>query len=86
MSTPMAPPIPLDIGHSGTSHSSPRRFVMNKTNKNQDAKVEKSSGKPLTDDQLKGIVGGAEAYCVKDKKKVEVLNPQRITMKNGKPA
>ena len=28
----------------------------------------------------------AEAYCVKDKKKVEVLNPQRITMKNGKPA
>ena len=28
----------------------------------------------------------AEAYCVKDKKKVEVVNPQRITMKNGKPA
>ena len=27
----------------------------------------------------------AEAYCVKDKKKVEVVNPQRITMKNGKP-
>ena len=28
----------------------------------------------------------AEAYCVKDKRKVEVVNPQRITMKNGKPA
>src|SRR3954451_23301863 len=28
----------------------------------------------------------AEAYCVKDKMKVEVQNPQRITMKNGKPA
>ena len=28
----------------------------------------------------------AEAYCVKDKQKVEILNPQRITMKNGKPA
>ena len=27
----------------------------------------------------------AEAYCVKDKKKVEVQNPQHITMKNGKP-
>ena len=26
----------------------------------------------------------AEAYCVKDKRKVEVQNPQRITMKNGK--
>ena len=28
----------------------------------------------------------AEAYCVKDKKKVEIKNPQQITMKNGKPA
>jgi hypothetical protein len=28
----------------------------------------------------------AEAYCVKDKKKVEIQNPQKITMKNGKPA
>ena len=28
----------------------------------------------------------AEAYCVKDKKKVEVQNPQQITMKNGKKA
>ena len=28
----------------------------------------------------------AQAYCVKDKMKVEVQNPQNITMKNGKPA
>jgi Domain of unknown function (DUF5679) len=28
----------------------------------------------------------AEAYCVKDKKKVEIVNPEKITMKNGKPA
>jgi len=28
----------------------------------------------------------AEGYCVKDKKKVEIKNPVKITMKNGKPA
>ena len=28
----------------------------------------------------------AQAYCVKDKMKVEVMNPQQITMKNGKKA
>ena len=28
----------------------------------------------------------AEAYCVRDKQKVEIQNPQQITMKNGKPA
>jgi uncharacterized protein DUF5679 len=28
----------------------------------------------------------AQAYCVKDKKKVEIQDPQQITMKNGKPA
>ena len=28
----------------------------------------------------------AEAYCVKDKKKVEIKDPVAITMKNGKPA
>jgi hypothetical protein len=28
----------------------------------------------------------AEAYCVRDKKKVEIKDPQHITMKNGKPA
>ena len=25
-------------------------------------------------------------YCLKDKMKVEIQNPQQITMKNGKPA
>jgi hypothetical protein len=25
-------------------------------------------------------------YCLKDKKQVEIKNPQNITMKNGKPA
>jgi hypothetical protein len=28
----------------------------------------------------------AEAYCVRDKQKVEIQNPEKITMKNGKPA
>ncbi len=27
-----------------------------------------------------------EAYCVKDKQKVEIVNPEKVTMKNGKPA
>ena len=27
-----------------------------------------------------------EAYCLKDRKKVEMKDPQPITMKNGKPA
>lgn len=27
-----------------------------------------------------------EAYCVKEKAKHEMVNPQSITMKNGKPA
>ena len=32
--------------------------------------------------------GGAmpEGYCVKEKKKVEIQNPQQVTMKNGRPA
>lgn len=28
----------------------------------------------------------AEAYCVKCKKKVEMKNPQEVTMKNGRKA
>ena len=28
----------------------------------------------------------AEAYCVKDKMKVEMTDPVKTTMKNGKPA
>jgi len=27
-----------------------------------------------------------EAYCVKCRKKVQMSNPEQITMKNGKPA
>ena len=27
-----------------------------------------------------------EGYCLKDKRKVEMVDPQPITMKNGKPA
>ena len=28
----------------------------------------------------------AQAYCVKDKHKVEIKDPEAVTMKNGKPA
>lgn len=28
----------------------------------------------------------AEAYCVRDKMKVEMKNPTKVVMKNGKPA
>lgn len=28
----------------------------------------------------------AQAYCVKCRKKVDIQNPTRITMKNGRPA
>lgn len=28
----------------------------------------------------------ATMYCVKERKKVDVDNPQKVTMKNGKPA
>jgi hypothetical protein len=28
----------------------------------------------------------AQAYCVKDKKMVDIVDAQKITMKNGKPA
>jgi hypothetical protein len=27
-----------------------------------------------------------QAYCVKDKKKVEMKNPKQVTMKNGRKA
>jgi hypothetical protein len=33
-----------------------------------------------------GLVDMAEAYCVKDRKMMDIKNPQNITMKNGKPA
>jgi hypothetical protein len=28
----------------------------------------------------------AEGYCVKERKKVEIKDPEQITMKNGRPA
>ena len=28
----------------------------------------------------------AQAYCVKGKHMVEIANPEKVTMKNGKPA
>jgi hypothetical protein len=27
-----------------------------------------------------------QGYCVKDREKVEIQNPQQVTMKNGRPA
>jgi predicted RNA-binding Zn-ribbon protein involved in translation (DUF1610 family) len=43
---------------------------------------------PPREPGITGPEGGivAQAYCVKDKQKVEIQNPQNITMKNGKPA
>ena len=41
---------------------------------------------PVTHRRTEEEPAMAEAYCVKDKMKVEVENPQQITMKNGKPA
>ena len=41
---------------------------------------------PVTHTRMRRRAHMAEAYCVKDKKKVEVQNAQKITMKNGKPA
>jgi uncharacterized protein DUF5679 len=28
----------------------------------------------------------AQGYCVKERKKVEIKDPQQVTMKNGRPA
>jgi ssDNA-binding Zn-finger/Zn-ribbon topoisomerase 1 len=38
--------------------------------------------------QTKTLTGGTqmEGYCLKDKRRVEIKDPQTITMKNGKPA
>jgi hypothetical protein len=27
-----------------------------------------------------------QAYCMKDRKKVEIKNPRNVTLKNGRPA
>jgi len=41
---------------------------------------------PRTDLISKDGEQNLEGYCLKDKRKVEMKDPQPITMKNGKPA
>jgi hypothetical protein len=41
---------------------------------------------PRTDLITKDGEQSLEGYCLKDKRKVEMKDPQPITMKNGKPA
>jgi Domain of unknown function (DUF5679) len=36
--------------------------------------------------QWKGGPSMPEGYCVKERKKVEIKDPQQVTMKNGRPA
>jgi hypothetical protein len=36
--------------------------------------------------RAKGRFAMPEGYCVKEKKKVEIKDPQQVTMKNGRPA
>ena len=45
-------------------------------------------GKSASHDQRISKKDGefVEGYCLKDKRKVEMKDPQPITMKNGKPA
>jgi hypothetical protein len=38
------------------------------------------------DAAAKGGRSMAEGYCVKERKKVEIKDPQQVTMKNGRPA
>jgi Domain of unknown function (DUF5679) len=41
------------------------------------------SGKPNEAERRLSV---AEGYCVKERKKVEIKDPQQVTMKNGRPA
>ena len=34
----------------------------------------------------KEVIGMPQAYCVRCKKKVEIKSPQKVKLKNGKPA
>jgi Domain of unknown function (DUF5679) len=43
-------------------------------------------GETLCADPYSGGDAVPEGYCVKEKKKVEIQNPQQVTMKNGRPA
>jgi Domain of unknown function (DUF5679) len=40
----------------------------------------------ITKNSMNGEEGNMQAYCVKDRKIVEIKNPKAITMKNGRPA
>jgi hypothetical protein len=40
----------------------------------------------VTPTQAKERLLMAEGYCVKERKKVEIKDPQQVTMKNGRPA
>ena len=44
------------------------------------------AAEPPRSGQFQRMVKFVEGYCLKDKKKVEMKDPQPITMKNGKPA
>jgi hypothetical protein len=46
----------------------------------------KAQARTSASDVRKGGKVAKEAYCVRDKMKVEIQNPVQITMKNGKPA
>ncbi|OLD73065.1 MAG: hypothetical protein AUF61_02050 [Chloroflexi bacterium 13_1_20CM_66_33] len=43
-------------------------------------------GAPGVQQPAKESVMAVTGYCLKCKKKVDISNPQHITMKNGKPA
>jgi hypothetical protein len=52
-----------------------------KTSANRTTTRKKSTPKDLSAKRAGDVRGGAEAYCVRDKKKVEIQNAQQITMK-----
>ena len=60
---------------AGARHSGIEREMRTRDERSRDATLNRGGARSM-----------AEAYCVKDKMKVEVQNAQRITMKNGKPA
>jgi DNA-directed RNA polymerase subunit RPC12/RpoP len=40
----------------------------------------------VTSQQKESVMAAISGYCLKCKKKVDIKDPQHITMKNGKPA
>ena len=79
------------VPHTGRQRWQPNRvsrMASNAANRNRGSASDRAREGTEHDHTLGGIGGNgmAEAYCVKDKQKVEIQNPQKITMKNGKPA